>query len=164
MPYLYNGKTIRLSRAWVDDNGTQHPANWGKWSEEEKVEKGLVWQDEPPAFDSRFYQAHEIPKDLTILKAQAIVTCKEQAGSFLAKSDWYITRQAETGKTVPQEIVDYRQAVRDASDKIEAAIAACEDLESFIALHDAPVDEELNQVGNAPINDWPVDPEAEVVI
>ena len=162
--YLYNGRTIRLSRAWTDDNGTQHPANWGRWSEQEKTERGLVWQDEPPTFDSRFYHAYGVPKDVEVLKAQAVVTCKEQAGSFLAKSDWYVTRQAETGKAVPQEIIDYRQAVRAASDTIEAAINGCTTLEEFMALYVTPVDEELNQTGNAPINDWPVDPNAEVII
>ena len=38
------------------------------------------------------------------------------------------------------------------------------DLEEFMALYVHPVDEEQNQTGNAPINDWPVDPNAEVII
>ena len=162
--YLYNGRTIRLSRAWTDDNGTQHPANWGRWSEQEKTERGLVWQDEPPVYDNRFYWSDGTPRDLDTLKSGAVTVCKEQAGSLLAKSDWYITRQAETGKAVPQEIADYRQAVRVASDTIEEAINACTTLEEFMALYVTPVDEELNQTGSAPISDWPVDPNAEIII
>ena len=41
--WTYNGKRIREGRAWTDDNGVQHPANWAIWSEDEKVAHGLVW-------------------------------------------------------------------------------------------------------------------------
>jgi hypothetical protein len=41
----YNGKVIREGRAWTDDDGTQHPANWNIWSADEKISKGLVWVD-----------------------------------------------------------------------------------------------------------------------
>jgi len=51
----YNGKVIKEGRAWTDDNGVQHPANWGIWSEDEKVAHGLVWVDSQPQPDSRFY-------------------------------------------------------------------------------------------------------------
>lgn len=162
--YLYNGRTIRLSRAWTDDNGIQHPANWGRWSEEEKIARGLVWQDEPPVYDNRFYWSSGEPRDLEALKSGAVTVCKEQAGSLLAKSDWYITRQAETGKAVPQDIANYREAVRTASNAIETAITACTTHDEFMALYATPVDEEGNHTGTAPINSWPVDPNAEVII
>jgi hypothetical protein len=115
-------------------------------------------------YDNRFYWSDGTPRDLDVLKQGAIDLCKEQAGSLLAKSDWYITRQAETGKAVPQDIADYREAVRAASDTIETAITACTTLEEFMALYVTPVDEELMQTGNAPINDFPTDPNAEVII
>ena len=51
----YNGKIIKEGRAWTDDNGVQHPSNWGIWSEDEKVAHGLVWVDSQPHPDSRFY-------------------------------------------------------------------------------------------------------------
>ena len=163
--YLYNGRTIRLSRAWTDDNGTQHPANWGRWSEQEKTERGLVWQDEPPVYDNRFYWSDGTPRDLEVLKAEAVKTCKQQAAGLLQPSDWYIIRQNESAALgIPEEVVTYRQAVRDASDTIEEAINTCTTLEEFMALYVTPVDEELMQVGNAPINDFPTDPNAEVII
>ena len=34
--WTYNGKRVREGRAWTDDNGVQHPANWHVWSEAEK--------------------------------------------------------------------------------------------------------------------------------
>ena len=53
--WTYNGKRIREGRAWTDDNGTQHPANWSIWSEAEKTSKGLVWVAPQQKPDERFY-------------------------------------------------------------------------------------------------------------
>lgn len=55
----YNGKVIKEGRAWADDNGTQHPANWQVWSADEKTSKGLVWTDPVTPPDSRFYRWHQ---------------------------------------------------------------------------------------------------------
>ena len=41
--WTYNGKRIREGRAWTNDDGVQHPANWHIWSEDEKIAQGLVW-------------------------------------------------------------------------------------------------------------------------
>ena len=53
--WTYNGKRIREGRAWTDDNGVQHPANWAIWSEDEKVAHGLVWTAPQTKPDERFY-------------------------------------------------------------------------------------------------------------
>lgn len=53
--WTYNGKQIKEGKAWTDNNGIQHPANWHVWTEQEKQAVGLVWitLDTPP--DSRLY-------------------------------------------------------------------------------------------------------------
>ena len=53
--WKYNGRTIRTGKAWTDDNGVQHPANWHVWSATEKASAGLteVVEEIPP--DSRLY-------------------------------------------------------------------------------------------------------------
>ena len=53
--WKYNGRTISVGKAWVDDNGIQHPANWHIWSATEKAAAGVVEiiEDTPP--DSRLY-------------------------------------------------------------------------------------------------------------
>ena len=53
--WTYNGKQIKAGKAWTDNNGIQHPANWHVWTEQEKQAVGLVWitLDTPP--DSRLY-------------------------------------------------------------------------------------------------------------
>ena len=160
MAYKYSGRIIRAGKAWVDNDGIQHPSNWMLWDDATKAAKGLVWEDDPASFDGRFYWSAGVPKALddvteeddTItkgLKSQAIATVKAQAAGMLAPTDWYVVRKSETDVAIPATIATFRAAVRTASGTIEAAITAAADLDAFMALYDAPED------GNAPINDWP---------
>lgn len=150
MAYKYNGKIIRAGRAWSDDEGIQHPRNWMIWSDEEKTAAGLVWEDDPAPFDSRFYWSAGVPRDLSDLKSEYKAQTKEHAGNLLSKTDWHVVKAAEISSyTIPAYITLYRTEVRAASNTIEAAIDGAADLDAFIALFDAPED------GNAPINDWP---------
>ena len=58
MPWKHNERIIKVGKAWVADNGTQHPATWSRWSSEKKTAEGLTWEDPPASeepFDSRFY-------------------------------------------------------------------------------------------------------------
>ena len=32
-------KTIRLGKSWIADDGTQHPATWSRWSDDDKKSK-----------------------------------------------------------------------------------------------------------------------------
>ena len=179
MAYKYNGKIIRAGRAWTGIDGVQHPRNWMIWSDAEKTAAGLVWEDDPAPFDSRFYWAADLPRALNDvnetdedgnplldldgnqivtlgLKSQYKARAKEQAASLLAPTDWQVIKAAEvSGYTVPSAITTYRAAVRTASNTIETAIDNAADLDAFIALFDTPVDSDGNPTGNAPINNWP---------
>ena len=160
MAYKYSGRIIRAGKAWTDNDGIQHPANWMVWDAATKTAKGLVWEDDPANFDGRFYWSAGVAKSLddvteedgTItkgLKSNAIATVKAQAAGLLAPTDWYVVRKAETNEGAPENVLQYRSDVRAASGTIEAAITAATTLDAFIALYEAPED------GNAPINDWP---------
>ena len=173
MAYKYNGKVIRAGRAWSDDNGTQHPANWMRMSDERKVEIGLVYEADPDtSYDNRFYwskgveraldDVNEVNDDNTPmldidgnqvvtkgLKSNAIAQVKVTAAGLLAPTDWMIVRSAENGTDVPSATLAFRANVRAASETIEAAISAASTHAEFMALYDAP------ENGNAPINDWP---------
>lgn len=59
--WTYNGKIIKEGRAWTDDNGVQHPANWHTWTQAEKIANGLVWHDAQPKPDERFYWFSQNP-------------------------------------------------------------------------------------------------------
>ena len=177
MAYKYSGRIIRAGKAWVDNDGIQHPSNWMLWDDATKTAKGLVWEDDAASFDGRFYWSAGVAKSLddvnevdedgnplmqdgeqvvTLgLKSQAIATVKAQAGGLLAPTDWMVVRSAENGTDIPANVLAYRAAVRAASGTIETAITAVTTLDAFIALYDVPVDADGNPTGNAPINDWP---------
>lgn len=180
MAWLYSGRQIRVGRSWVDNDGVKHPTQWATaWSSDEKAAKGLVWEDDAPTFDSRFYWSAGVPKNIDDvnevdengdplldedgnqvvtkgLKSNAKALVKTQAGGLLAPTDWMVIKASEVADyTVPADVVTYRAAVRTASNTIEAAITACTDHAAFMALYDVPVDADGNPTGNAPINDFP---------
>ena len=139
MAWLYNGRTLKVGKSWTDDNGYKHPYNWATaWSAEDKEQWGVTWQDDPDtSYDNRFYWAKDIERSLTDVNAvdednnpildedgNQVVTkglktiwieqTKATANSLLAKSDWYVVRNAEKSTAIPSEISTYRDAVRTA--------------------------------------------------
>ena len=180
MAWLYNGRTLKVGKSWTDDNGYKHPYNWASaWSAEDKEEWGVTWQDDPDtSYDNRFYWARDVERSLTDinevdeddnpildqdgnqvvtkgLKTIWIEQTKATANSLLAKSDWYVVRNAEKSTAIPADITTYRDDVRTASNTIETAINACADLDAFKALFVVPTDDDGNSTGNAPIYDFP---------
>jgi hypothetical protein len=178
--YKYGETVIRVGRSWTDNDGIKHPTQWAtSWSSDEKTAKGLVWEDDPAPFDSRFYWSADVPKNIDDvnevdedgnaildadgnqvvtkgLKSNAKALVKTQAGGLLAPTDWMVIKASEVADySVPADILTYRAAVRAASNTIEAAIDAVTDLDGFKALYDVPVDADGNPTGNAPINDFP---------
>ena len=178
--WTYLGRVIKQGRAWTDAEGVQHPAQWNRWTDEEKTAAGLVWNEslQPVPYDNRFYWSADVPKNIEDvnevdsegnpildergnqvvtrgLKYNAIQQTKTTAAGLLQSTDWYVTRQAETGTAIPSAVTDYRTAVRTASGAIETAIQGVTTHADFMALYDVPVDAEGNPTGNAPINDWP---------
>ena len=68
------------------------------------------------------------------LKSQWIAETKATAGSLLAQSDWMVIRKAERAVDVSAETQAHRAAVVAECDRLEAAIAACADVEALIAV------------------------------
>jgi hypothetical protein len=161
--WQYNSKTISVGRSWTDDNGITHPAVWNRWTPEFKTSIGLVWVDDPPPpepYDDRFYWSANNPRSLEDiqvvdvegnpvldengnqqvqqgLKSQWIERTKTTAHEKLKNTDWYVTRQSETGKAIPEEISSYRTSVRVAVDSIIEQINACTTIEEFMTLFDS---------------------------
>lgn len=67
---------------------------------------------------------------LSAYKAKAFDRVKHEAHSLLAPTDWYIIRAQETGKPVPDAVLQWRAAIRAATVRAEAEIAALTDVES----------------------------------
>jgi hypothetical protein len=68
------------------------------------------------------------------LKSQFIAQVKQTAGSILAQTDWYVTRQAETAVATPTEVSEYRASVRAKANELEVAIKAVATVEELAAL------------------------------
>lgn len=179
MPWKYNNKTIRAGRAWTNNDGVQHPANWMIWSDEQKTAAGLAFSAAPATYDSRFYWDANTPKNIADvnevdnngepvlgsdgkqivtlgLKSQWKAITKERAAGLLAPTDWYVVRKAEDSTTtIPSDVSTYRASVRTKSGQIEAAIDGAANHAAFLALFDATFDDLGNQTAPAPVNDWP---------
>ena len=178
--WTYLGKVIKQGRGWTGVNGVKHPPQWTRWTDQEKISRGLVWDQslQPVPFDNRFYWSAGIAKSLDDvnevdpegnpildqdgnqvvsrgLKYNAIQRTKAIAAGLLQLTDWMVIRKAEAGKAIPDSVGNYRTAVRTASGTIETAITNAADHAAFMALYDTPVDSDGNSTGNAPINDWP---------
>jgi len=133
--FTVSGQTIKYDRAWTHpDTGVQYPANWLRLTSlAEKQAVGLVEVTTPAAevYDQRFYWGVDNPKDHAQLQELWISKTKEIAASLLNQFDWYVVRQAETGKAIPQEVLDYRVAVRTQSDNREVMINGTADTDEL---------------------------------
>jgi hypothetical protein len=135
--YTLNGKTLRLDKAFTTEDGRQFPRNWLRLSTKaERDALGIVETPDvvTPSYDQRFYWGPNNPKDHTQLVEQWVGQTKQTAGSMLNQSDWYIVRHAETGKTIPQDVLDYRNAVRVVSDNREVMIKGTTDTDQLYAV------------------------------
>ena len=70
------------------------------------------------------------------LKSQKISISKQQTAGLLSNTDWYVTRKADTGTAIPQEIQDFRTEVRIVSNQQETQINACTTVEQLKALYE----------------------------
>jgi hypothetical protein len=48
------------------------------------------------------------------------------AYEILSPTDWYVTREVETGFSVPANITAWRQAIRDSAEEKAGLVEACE--------------------------------------
>jgi len=132
--FILDGKPLSPDRAFTHA-GIQYPANWLRLSSpEERAAIGITEEPDAPYYDQRFYWGVGNPKDHTQLVEQWVGQTKQTAASFLSQYDWYIVRQAETGKAVPQEVLDYRAAVRTQSDNREVIITGTTDTDQLYAV------------------------------
>jgi len=123
---ILDGKPLQYDRAF-SHAGVSYPANWLRLSTlEEKQRIGITEVPGPvrPTWDQRFYWGVDNPKDHTGLVDLWVSNVKQIAGSLLAPSDWYVTRNAENGSAIPQDVLDRRAEIRTYSNTKETAIQA----------------------------------------
>jgi len=159
-----HGQTIRPGKAWTDQTGITHPANWHTYSAERKAELGITEIVQQPAPDSRLY-TWSYNDDGTVtstakslddvnevddngdpimedgvqvvtkgVKSNLIAEVKAQQGALLAETDWAVIRNADTGDAIPANIATYRAAIRSKATEMETAIADAADTDAVAAL------------------------------
>ena len=112
------------------------------WTDQDMKDNGLFDVIIDDSYDSRIHDLGEIywdtgatvfrkdksnktfDKSVSELKEQGINNFKSRIGGELAKTDWYIIREADNGADVPADIVDARVALRELSDTVESEINA----------------------------------------
>jgi hypothetical protein len=177
MAWKYKEEQIFIGQSWRDDKGILHSPDWIRWSDDEKKNAGLVWEDDPEPYDDRFYVGRDTDgklierklEDATALDADGkeftdvdgnkaidiglknewIARTKKAAKQILTKTDWYAVRKAEAGTEIPSDIATFRAKIRTESKAIEDKINACSSLADFQALFNKP-----ESGGNAPIFDF----------
>ena len=159
-----HGQTIRPGKAWTDQYGITHPANWNTYSAERKAELGITEIVQQPHPDSRLYNwsynddgtvnstakslddVNEVDENGDPLmkdgvqvvskgvKSKLIAEVKAQQGARLAETDWAVIRNADTGDAVPADIATYRAAIRSKATEMEMAIDNAADTDAVAAL------------------------------
>ena len=126
-----NGKTLRIGKAFVTEDGRQFPANWlSLASLEEKQSIGIIEVADPVVgvYDQRFYWGVDNPKDLDQLKETWKAKQSEYASVTLSQSDWRVIKARETGGQVPIAWFNYRRDLRAACNTRQAEIDNCADV------------------------------------
>ena len=144
MAWKYGDRTLRVGKAWVDDENFKHPYRWVQWSAEDKKKWGVTWEDDvgQDPFDSFYYYGWNSdgdalrPKPLADLKVSKIIQAKDTSASFLAQTDWYVTRKSETNTAIPSEITAYRTAVRTNYTSLKTAINNASNIAGLQALYE----------------------------
>ena len=57
---------------------------------------------------------------------------KQTAGSLLAQTDWYVTRNSEKSTAIPADVTTKRDAIRTECDRLETAIVGVTTVEQLI--------------------------------
>ena len=179
MAFKLNGNPLAVDVAFTH-NEIQYPANWLRLSTaEEKTAIGITEVADDPVFDSRFYWGNGTAKALddedakdeegnllknldgsqmviqgvkSVLKAQE----KANAGSLLAKYDWYVVRKTEKSTAIPTAITTYRDAVRTACDTREKEIDACSETAALVTLYGST--EQSDKTWKPNMTQYPDDP------
>ena len=150
MPYMLDGRRLRVGRPFTHPDGRQFGGNWNLYTDSEKTALGITYEADPEPFDSKYYFSAGNPRNVTDLKTNFTQQQKDTAASLLSNTDWYVTRKSETDTAIPEAVTTYRVAVRTACAAREAEIAAVTTTEALKTLMETPA----GQSGS--LTQWPV--------
>jgi len=143
MAWKYGNVVLKVNKAWKDDDNTQHPRQWVRWSSDRKSAMGVSWEDDTVlgAFDSFYYYGWNsdgdalLPKPLAGLKVSKVALAKQTSASYLSETDWYVTRKSEANTAIPSGITAYRTAIRTNYTTLKTAINNASDIAGLKACY-----------------------------
>ena len=125
MPYMLDGRQLRVGRPFKTSDGVSYSQLWStQLTAEEKTAIGITYEADPAPFDRLYYTSPNTPRNVDEIKPILIKQQKDTAASMLYKTDWYVTRKAETDTAIPSAVTTYRAAVRTACAAREGEITA----------------------------------------
>ena len=125
MPYMLDGRQLRVGRPFKTSDGVSYSQLWStQLTAEEKTAIGITYEADSAPFDRLYYTSPNTPRDVNEIKPILIKQQKDTAASMLYKTDWYVTRKAETDTAIPSAVTTYRAAVRTACAAREGEITA----------------------------------------
>lgn len=156
MPYMLDGRRLRVGRPFKTADGVSYSQLWAtQLTSEEKTAIGITYEANPAAFDSTYYFNADSPKDVAELKTLFTEQQKKTAAAMLSDTDWYVIRKSETDTAIPSAVTTYRAAVRTACGAREAEIAAVDTTAALETLMKAPATLENGDANSAALTQWP---------
>ena len=136
---MLSGSRLRVGRPFKTAEGVSYSQLWAtQLSDEQKTELGITYEADPTPVDSTYYYDNGNPRDVANLKTAFIEDQKKIANNALQVTDWYVTRKAELGTAIPDNVVTYRAAVRTACTARETEINAAADTAALESLVKTP--------------------------
>lgn len=84
------------------------------------VEQGLAFVEQPinnnfvrNKWNGSDWIEGATTEEIEFVNNELVSKRKSEANELLKETDWYVIRFQETGKKIPQEILDLRQQIRD---------------------------------------------------
>jgi len=173
MPYMLDGRRLRVGRPFKTADGVSYSQLWAtQLSADEKTAIGITYEADPAPVDTKYYYSAGNPRQLDNgtddegnptygIRPGIVQQQKDTAASLLAQTDWYVTRKSETDTAIPANVSTYRAAVRTVCNTRETEIAAVTTTEALEALMKAPTqvyDQETDSMIENPdpyLTPWP---------
>jgi len=172
MPYMLDGRRLRVGSPFTHPDGRQFAGDWSRLTSDELKSVGITYEADPEPFDSKYYFSAGNPRQLdnstddkgnvtTGVRTNVLEEQKTAAGQLLSSSDWYVVRKSETDEAIPSNVTTYRAAVRTVCGTREAEIAAVKTTQELEALMNAPakITDDAGKVVDNPaahLTPWPV--------
>ena len=91
------------------------------------------------------------------IKSQAKLKADQSAHGFIKGFGWLMQRKVSADKAIPSAVKTYIAAVRTAHGSIATAIAACDTMAKYIAIHTDEYNDDGTLKTVRKVNDWPDD-------